>query len=645
MERVTPAGEATERVLTDLVDTLLAEEFWVPSELRLDSLTQWTAFAGEDATLTALTRTWEAQARALEGTARDVLAVCSWWSESTNSQVCFPVRPAFVQPFRYLTNGGVHAIRRDVGAGSGAVVDTLDPVRLMELVVASCLASDKRDHPGVRQFLALLDETVRQLSWSLDNDIPGQDVLSLSPAAFFRKVEQYASVRDRPFHPVAKAKTGLREPEYRRYLGEFGHDVELRWVAVERARVIAGSAAGAADRGSTPAELLLSGEERGALMREMTDRGLSTDRFLALPVHPWQVDVVLAHLPLAFASGACVPLRTVAGTFQVTSSVRSLAPSDDDRNHVKLPLGIASLGALRNLPAVKLMNGERGQALLCQARVRDEVLEQRLFLCEETTWWGYLPDGGSLFDAPPRHLAAMVRTYPQELVADTGVRLVPMSALSTEITGPDRHLFDAGMRARGTAVSAAGAIALFTEVCDTFFDISLRLYRIGLLPEIHGQNCVLVWKHGRVAGMLLRDHDSVRLHLPWLERHGIGDPHYRIRPGHSNTLYNETPASLLFYLQTLGIQVNLRSVIETLAATYSVAERTLWIAMRDSLREAVETVPFDTDVRTQTTETLLTSTTWPLKLLVKPLLEQEGFSGSMPSGKAVTQNPFRHLDD
>jgi siderophore synthetase component len=220
-----------------------------------------------------------------------------------------------------------------------------------------------------------------------------------------------------------------------------------------------------------------------------------------------------------------------------------------------------------------------------------------------------------------------------------------MSALAAEMTGDDRHFFDVWMKVRGLSVSEASVRGLFKEVCAAFFDINLRLYRIGLLPEIHGQNSVLIWKEGRIEGMLLRDHDSVRLHLPWLEAQGIADPEYRIRPGYSNSLYNETPEKLLFYLQTLGIQVNLYAIIDRLAAVYAMDERSLWNILQESLKETILSLPFPDDVRTQMEEILFIRDYWPLKLVVRPLLEQEGVPGSMPSGKGIVQNPFHHLDN
>lgn len=163
------------------------------------------------------------------------------------------------------------------------------------------------------------------------------------------------------------------------------------------------------------------------------------------------------------------------------------------------------------------------------------------------------------------------------------------------------------------------------------------------MPELHGQNSVLVWQHGYMKQMLLRDHDSVRLHLPWLQQQGIDDPQYMIRPGYSNSLYNDTPEELIFYLQTLGIQVNLYAIIDALSTVYNIEEKLLWNILRDQLREQLHEVPFAAEVRQVIYSILFEKEEWPLKLLVKPLLEQAGVPGSMPSGQSTIQNPFLQL--
>ncbi|WP_084011476.1 IucA/IucC family protein [Paenibacillus kribbensis] len=658
--------QAESHVMQDLVNTLLAEGFWEHADAELLSIPQWQSYyASVQPELSDLFSFKENEAadsngdRAANG---GPISLYRWWVDREQQHsILFPVHAAVVQPYRYLRSGGVYEIQRHPEEEE-FYAQWLHPVTLMQRVIEECLDEEYRRQEGVGRFVQLLEQTIQQTAWSLDSGLADDNILGISPTEAFQRLEQHSSLRDRPFHPVSKAKTGLNEQDYRKYIAEFGQDITLSWVALCKDAIMTGAGitqgphfagteaeATATEAeldiqrpydGQQPDDLLLSSSERQLVEQEMQERGLSAD-YIAIPVHPWQLTYMLPqHLHAEQADKVWVPLDVKAGTFQATSSVRSLSPKDGGPNYVKLPLGVFSLGASRYLPAVKLINGDRGQALLQQAKARDPQLQERLFLCDEGSWWAYMPKNGSLYDDPPRHLAAMARMYPHELIHDPAVRLIPMSALAAK----QHYFFREWAAERGLPDTSTSVKQLFGEVCLTFFEIMLRLYRIGLMPEIHGQNCVLVWKNGKIEHILLRDHDSVRLHLPWLTEHGIADPEYQIRPGYSNSLYNETPKKLLFYLQTLGIQVNLYAIIDTLSDIYGIDEPSLWSVLRQQLENAIHRVPFKADVRREIKQMVFENPEWPLKLLVKPLLEQSGVPGSMPSGQSRIQNPFYHLN-
>ncbi|MBW6932316.1 AcsA protein, partial [Salmonella enterica subsp. enterica serovar Weltevreden] len=94
-------------------------------------------------------------------------------------------------------------------------------------------------------------------------------------------------------------------------------------------------------------------------------------------------------------------------------------------------------------------------------------------------------------------------------------------------------------------------------------------------PELHGQNIVLVTEQAHTVGLLLRDHDSVRIYLPWLTEQGIADPCYLSPPNFRNRLYCQSATELVFYFQSLGILVNIRAIIESLANHYQIDEASL----------------------------------------------------------------------
>ncbi|USZ48848.1 IucA/IucC family protein [Halomonas sp. DN3] len=636
---------ASEQILQSLVDGLLVEGI-----LEIDSLARddsdARSFAAElfgDDTLVAHpgARLWR-QERAQ--------------GASQKTSLVMLLEPGIAQDWQRVP--GTPVLAHDGGTPS-----PLDPVAVMRRVFGG---DDQTLTPGQRVFLDALEDSLWQATASMAHGVDTRHLASLGTLEHFTILEQWASLLDRPYHPTAKAKQGLSAAEYRAYMAEFANPVELYWVAVARHRLTHGAGVGAlaagaasgADRESAPleqpADWLLAPEERQALADEMLAKGIA-DSHTALPVHPWQHDHALPKwLAEDFAAGHCITLEASAGRWWPTSSLRSLLPaapsSDGEAHSLKLPMAIHSLGASRYLPAVKMINGDLSARLLEEARQRDPLLESALHLCDEGKWWAYLPEGASLFDEAPRHLSAMVRSYPQALLEQAGTQLVPMATLGTPLpmvgaSGPARisahHVFDDWMVQRGMEQGAASAQALFGELCARFFEINLRMLRLGMLAEVHGQNAVLVVRQGRVEGLLLRDHDSLRINVGQLERHGMQDPCYRIKPGHANTLYHDSQEALLFWLQTLAIQVNLRAIIDTLAGHYGLCQRELWRDLTVQLEAQLDAVPFDAAERNVLKSALFERERWPYKRLIAPIIERAGGPGSMPFGVSETVNPLR----
>ncbi|MFD1887804.1 IucA/IucC family protein [Paenibacillus wenxiniae] len=522
------------------------------------------------------------------------------------------------------------AIYRQVAEG----VEQIDePAELAQTILHHVLSAEAYAQPGVADFITSLDTATRQLALALEGESMQQLAQKQPDSAYewYITGEQIAALRDRPFHPSSKAKTGFSEQDCLHYAAEFGQSITLRWLALRNEVVQAGST----DPLHSCLELLPS-QERSLLEKECRERGLASNDYTLLPVHPWQLEhIILPRYTNELANGDVVALHTEAGAVLATSSLRSMTPQQPSTAMLKLPVSVLSLGAARYLPVVKLLNGLSGERMLRQAVDCDEQLKQRVYLCQENHWWGYMPPDMGLFDDHPRHLAAQLRLYPQELLDDS-MCIIPMAALGVELNGT--HLFT---RLLGKVPTEGEVLRLYTEVAELFYDVVMRLFKVGVVPEIHGQNCCIVWKDGRPAALLFRDHDSVRLHPPYTERHGIEDPRYHIRPGYSNSLYNETLEKLIFYVQSLGTQVNLASIMESLANVYRIAEQQLWHITEAAWKHALVTVDLPHPDRELLYRHIFEAEQWPTKLIVRPLLEADGVPGAMPSGKGYGHNPFR----
>ncbi|MFC4303229.1 IucA/IucC family protein [Cohnella boryungensis] len=538
-------------------------------------------------------------------------------------EVSFLIEPSRRQGYQWVPDSPIY-IRTEE-----AWRETRSPVELCRIVLEGAVAESGGAFPGTGEFLEGLSTAIRQLSLSLERE-PNWGEAPKSPYAWYVKGERIASLRDRPFHPLSKAKVGFSDEDYERYMAEFGRSTALHWVAIDRDFVVRGC-----PEEESEALDALNERQRAVIETELRERGLSKRKYTVIPVHPWQLDnKIRPDFRQEIANGTIVVLESLAGDYLATSSVRSLTSSEESASMLKLPISVASLGAARYLPVVKLLNGLAGESMFRQAVACDEQLAGKVLLCEEKHWWGYMPPSMGLFDDHPRHLAAQLRHYPAELLRE-GWKVIPMSALG--VVRKEGHFLTEIL---GGAVSADNALRFYTKMSALFYEVVMRLFKVGIVPEIHGQNCCLALKDNEPAALLFRDHDSVRLHQPYLDKHGIRDPGYRIRPGYSNSLYNETLEKLIFYVQSLGTQVNLASIMEALSEAYAIPGDCLWEITETQCREALSMIDIPEADRNVLRHSLFESPTWPVKLVIRPLLETEGVPGAMPSGKGEGLNPF-----
>ena len=490
--------------------------------------------------------------------------------------------------------------------------------------------------------------------------------------------EALTAVGDRPFHPAARARAGWDQARYRRYSPAGDRPLTLDWVAVRSDHLSMGSGdrlaevlvlasdprpggedrrevAAPPDRRPAPADALLSVEDRAALESATADAGVDGPDHVVLPVHPWQRAHVLGEVFKAeWRSGVCVPVTTGLGSFRPTASTRTLVPAMGGSDtamapvHVKLPVGISTLGALRLLPPRYLANAARAQVLLEEATARHPALRGRLHVCDEQAWWAFAPpDAGPADDDKPGHLGCLLRVWPDEVVRNERAGFVPLGALG--VTLPDgsapglaRLVADRG----DDPASPDAALAVFDDVAGVTSEVALACFGLGLMPELHGQNAVLVCEAGRVSGLVLRDHDTVRLHRPWLAAAGLPDPGYDVKPGAPNSLWASDPEELLGWFQTLALQVALRAVGRALVCAYGVDEDTVWRRLGHVVRAARSGVDLPPEAAEVADRQLFGAAGWPTKLVLGPWLARAGTGGgSMPSGTGRAANPFLAGDD
>lgn len=541
----------------------------------------------------------------------------SWFRvDLTRGWVCFRVHPAVLQPFRLS--------RTPVWSGeSEDSARQLAPDELLRLLLLG-----ERDFPGAARVDVDLRTAVEHTEVTLSAR-RGLPELAPRPGGLLAG-ELLATTRGRPFHPTARAAAGWSAAELVQYGPMRNGPMDLDWVAVRRDHLRWGAGAGSRHLH----EFVLGEADQERLADAMRRTGLDFTEFQPLPVHPWQFDHVL---PGAYAaersSGEVVAFARRIGKCRPTSSLRTLAREGEPGIHVKLPLGVSTLGAARLLPPRYLDNGDRAQRTMRELVQRDDVLARRVLICDESTWCGWqYPSGADEFEDRPGQLAAQVRTYPDGLLTDPDAVVLPMAALAAHEWDGLGELFD------------GPPAELFGDLAEGFCELGLSFLRYGVLPELHGQNVLVVFRDGAVDRFVLRDHDTLRVFPDWLAFEGVADPGYRIKPGAPQSLSLAQPQDLLGYFQTLGIQVNLFGIADALARHYGIAEEVFWRQLHTALTSVVLSLALRDEVVGVIEREVMASQTWPSRLVLGPLLRGASGSGvSMPAGRGLVPNPLRGL--
>ncbi|UEX90147.1 staphyloferrin B biosynthesis protein SbnC [Staphylococcus ratti] len=453
--------------------------------------------------------------------------------------------------------------------------------------------------------------------------------LTLSDHPFIQS-EQFASLKDRPFHPLAKEKRGLSAYDYERYQSEYYQPVALKTVAIHRDALIKSQFS---DEEKLLQSLGLDNEAQYA--KVLQEQGLQAKDFMIFPVHPWQLEHVLPeYFEQEFKQRIVVPLDIECGSFLASSSMRSLIDLKQPYQHVKVPFSMQSLGALRLTPTRYLLNGEKAEQLLEKVIHQSEHLTNTLSLCDEKHWWSFIEPSKDIFEDKIGHLTAQLRQYPHE-IQDEETTLISMAALAM----PDRRVYDAIFG--HSNYTSSDVEMMYQDIVSHFIRTMFALMQRGVLPEVHGQNILIAFKAGKVTRFVLRDHDTVRIYPTWMADNGLEVPDYTIRKDTPNTLINENLETFFTYFQTLGISVNIYAVIDTLVHLYDLDEQRLMAFLRTTLKRTAQETVWPQNSVEDVMNLLFEKETWPFKRILLPLLHQKNSGGgSMPSSIGKIANPM-----
>jgi siderophore synthetase component len=205
-----------------------------------------------------------------------------------------------------------------------------------------------------------------------------------------------------------------------------------------------------------------------------------------LYAHPWQAERLRDAYPWLADAGRSGPVRPLM-------SLRTVAPLDGG-DHVKTAVDVQMTSAVRTVSPAAVHNGPRLSALL-----RELTSDLPLTCLAERGAGAVIVDG-----EPSRHLAHLRRAAPP---AGPGEVVLPLGApeLIARAARADPYGWFAGL--------AAILWGPLVTVLDR-----------GVALEAHGQNTLVVLRHGRPARIAYRDLGGVRVSARRLRAAGVEPP-------------------------------------------------------------------------------------------------------------------------
>jgi staphyloferrin A synthase len=355
-----------------------------------------------------------------------------------------------------------------------------------------------------------------------------------------------------PLHPCCRTRLGMSPAQVRAYAPEHRPVVALNLIAVPPQRW----------QGTDPPVLVM---------------------------HPWQREHLLDRYPWLRDTGERRPARPLM-------SLRTLALADRPGSHVKTAVDVQMTSAVRTVSPAAVHNGPLLSALLARcAPAAFEVMAE-------------VGAGAVIVDGEPSRSLAHVRRELPTLAA--GEVVLPLAALAAPVGGRPLAAEAVRLGFRGDP------LAFHAAVLAVLLPPLVALLGLGVALEAHGQNTLLVLRHGRPVRLLYRDFGGVRVSPRRLRRHGLPVPPLR------GDLVTDEPVQLRAKLLAAALATVAGQLVAVLAGDFGVAEERLWAQTGAAVRAAyVGRADPDHDADAFFAETLPIKAMTAMRLAADPLTD------------------------
>ncbi|MFJ3586547.1 IucA/IucC family protein [Streptomyces sp. NPDC090127] len=340
---------------------------------------------------------------------------------------------------------------------------------------------------------ATLGHLIRELTTTLAADARlDQAALTADRLADLGYAELEGHQTGHPWLVLNKGRIGFSATDAAHWAPEARRPARLPWIAVSTDLASYRGVPGL----DTPDRLYdreLDDEVRATYRATLRARGLDPDRYLLLPVHPWQWDeIVLPLYAPAVAAGAIVALPADGDLRVPQQSIRTfLNTSRPDRHTVKLPLSVLNTLVWRGLPTERTLAAPAVTAWVHGLRDADPFLRDEcgvVLLGEVASVTVEHPLYDRLPEVPYQYKELLGAIWREPLRLPPGERARTLASLLH--TDPHGRSFVAELVERSGLAPTAWLQRLFAALLPPLLHF---LYQYGTVFSPHGENAIVVF--------------------------------------------------------------------------------------------------------------------------------------------------------